>query len=165
MVVTLHLERCGAFARPPAGTIHRVAEQGISVTICHYLAIAEHAPENWSLSFPAFPGAVTTGQDFAELIAHARDALASVVAAMQEDGDRLPASFEASPEVPAFDLAEYVEPRIVPVDVGGRSVRINVTMDEGLVARLDSLADRAHVSRSALLARGARMVLAVEMAD
>ena len=42
---------------------------------------------------------------------------------------------------------------------------INVTMDEGLVARLDSLADRAHASRSALLARGARMVLAVEAAD
>jgi metal-responsive CopG/Arc/MetJ family transcriptional regulator len=44
-------------------------------------------------------------------------------------------------------------------------VRINVTMDDGLLARLDSLADRSHASRSALLARGARMVLAVEAAD
>jgi metal-responsive CopG/Arc/MetJ family transcriptional regulator len=54
---------------------------------------------------------------------------------------------------------------LVSVEVGGRSVRINVTMDEGLVARLDNLAIRAHASRSALLARGARMVLAVEAAD
>jgi predicted RNase H-like HicB family nuclease len=137
------------------------------MAICHYLAIAEQLPENWSLSFPAFPGAVTTGQDFAELIANARDALASVVSAMQEDGDAVPPSFEACPDVPAFDLADYLEPRIVlvPVEVGGRSVRINVTMDEGLVARLDNLADRAHASRSALLARGARMVLAVEAAE
>jgi predicted RNase H-like HicB family nuclease len=86
------------------------------MTTRHYLGIAEHLPENWSISFPAFPGTVTTGRDFAELMTNARDALASVVAAM----------------------------------------------DEGLVARLDSLADRAHASRSALLARGARMVLAAE---
>ena len=101
------------------------------MTIRHYLAIAEQAPNNWSLSFPAFPGVVTTGQDFAELIAHARDALASIVAVMQEDGDTLPASFETSPNAPAFDSADYQGPRIVliPVDVGGRSVRINVTMD------------------------------------
>jgi metal-responsive CopG/Arc/MetJ family transcriptional regulator len=51
------------------------------------------------------------------------------------------------------------------VEAGGRSVRINVTMDEGLVTRLDKLANRAHASRSGLLARGARMVLAAEVAD
>ena len=44
-------------------------------------------------------------------------------------------------------------------------MRINVTMDEGLVARLDSLAERTHASRSALLARRARMVLGVEAAE
>ena len=92
------------------------------MTICHYLAIAEQAPDNWSLSFPAFPGTVTTGQDFAELIANARDSLASVVAAMQEDGDPLPASFEASPGASAFDVADYLEPRIVlvPMEIGDR---------------------------------------------
>ena len=35
-------------------------------------------------------------------------------------------------------------------------------MDDGLVARLDSLAQRQGATRSALLARGARMVLAAE---
>ncbi|HEX4368031.1 MAG TPA: type II toxin-antitoxin system HicB family antitoxin [Rhodopila sp.] len=85
----------------------------------HYLGIAEPLPANWSISFPAFPGTVTTGRDFAELMTNARDALASVVAAMEE----------------------------------------------GLVARLDNLANRAHASHSALLARGACMVLAVEAAD
>jgi predicted transcriptional regulator len=97
-------------------------------------------------------------------MANARDALASVVAAMEEDGEPIPESFDASPEELTYNPADYHDPRIVllPVEVGGRSVRINVTMDEGLVARLDSLADRAHASRSALLARGARMVLAAE---
>ena len=69
--------------------------------------------------------------------------------------------------MPAYNPADYHDPRIVlvPVEVGGRAVRINVTMDEGLVARLDNLANRAHASRSALLARGARMVLAAEAVE
>ena len=133
----------------------------------YYLGIAECLPENWSISFPVFPGTVTTGRDFAELMTNARDALASVVAAMEEDGVPIPESFDAAPESSAYNPAGYHDPRavLIPVDVGGRSVRINVTMDEGLVARLDRLADRAHASRSALLARGARMVLAVEAAE
>ncbi len=132
----------------------------------HYLGIAEHLPENWSISFPAFPGTVTTGGNFAELMANARDALASVVAAMEADGVPIPESFDAAPDSPAYDPADYHDPRIVllSVEVGGRSVRINVTMDDGLLARLDSLAGRAHASRSALLARGARMLLAAEAA-
>jgi len=133
----------------------------------HYIGIAEHMPANWSISFPAFPGTVTTGQDFAELMANARDALASVVAAMVEDGQAIPPSFESSPEQGYLARAGYQDPHIVlvPVEAGGRAVRINVTMDEGLVARLDTLAARAHASRSALLARGARLVLAAEAAE
>ena len=65
----------------------------------YYLGIAEPLPENWSISFPAFPGTVTTGQGFAELMTNARDALASVVAAMQEDGEPIPDSVEAVPEL------------------------------------------------------------------
>ena len=134
------------------------------MTTRHYLGIAEPLPENWSISFPAFPGTVTTGRDFAELMLNARDALASVVAAMEEDGEPIPDSSNASLNPPSYDPGDYHDPRLVlvSVEVGGRSVRINVTMDEGLVARLDGLAERAHASRSALLARGARMVLAVE---
>ena len=137
------------------------------MTTRHYLGIAEPLPENWSMSFPVFPGTVTTGRNFAELMTNARDALASVVAVMEEDGTSIPESFDASPDAPAYNPGDYHDPRIVlvSVEVGGRSMRINVTMDEGLVARLDSLADRANASRSALLARGARMVLAVETAD
>jgi predicted RNase H-like HicB family nuclease len=133
----------------------------------HYIGIAESDGNGWSLGFPAFPGTVTTGDTLAELVGHARDALASVVGAMEEDGLMLPASVDADPHASPYDLADYVNPHvvIVPVEVSGRAARINVTMDEGLVARLDRLAERMHASRSALLARGARMLLAAEAAD
>jgi predicted RNase H-like HicB family nuclease len=133
----------------------------------HYIGIAESDGNGWSLGFPAFPGTVTTGDTLVELVSHARDALASVVGAMEEDGLKLPTSVDADPHASPYDLADYVNPHviIVPVEVSGKAARINVTMDEGLVARLDRLAERMHASRSALLARGARMVLAAEAAD
>jgi predicted RNase H-like HicB family nuclease len=134
----------------------------------HYIGIAEPTGGGWAISFPAFPGTVTVGDTLAELVGHARDALASVVGAMEEDGLTLPASVDADPHSSPYELANYVNPHvvIVPVETSGKAARINVTMDESLVARLDSLAERSHASRSALLARGARMVLAAaEAAD
>ena len=134
------------------------------MTIRHYLGVAEPGADTWSLSFPAFPGAVTTGDTLAALLTNAQDALASVVEAMQEDGAALPNCVYVVRCASGFDTADYHDPHLVlvPVEVCGRALRINVTMDEGLVARLDRFADRAQSSRSALLARGARMVLASE---
>ena len=128
----------------------------------HYIGIAESDGNGWSLGFPAFPGTVTTGDTLAELVGHARDALASVVGVMEEDGLTLPVSVDADPHSSPYDVTDYVNPHvvIVPVEVSGKAARINVTMDEALVARLDNLAERTHASRSALLAQGARMVLA-----
>lgn len=99
---------------------------------------------------------------------NARDALASVIEAMQEDGQPIPDGFIGLPgEAPSYSHTDYRDPHIVLVsaEIGGRAVRINVTMDESLVARLDNVAGRVHSTRSALLARGARMVLAAEAAE
>ena len=143
-------------------------EAVLDVATRYFLGIAEPGANNWSISFPAFPGTVTTGDTFADLMTNARDALASVVAAMEEEGQPIPEGYDGRPEAqPAFDAADYQDPRFVvtPVDVGGRAVRINVTMDEGIVARLDNLAERLSSSRSALLARGARIILTSEAAE
>jgi len=62
---------------------------------------------------------VTTGNTFAALMTHAPDALASVIEAMQEDGAKIPGSFNGSPR--SFIAADYQNPHIVlvPVQVGG----------------------------------------------
>lgn len=133
----------------------------------YYLGVAEEGPNNWSISFPALPGVVTTGETFGELVAHASDAIASAIEAMQEDGIPIPGDIDGAPDAHEFNRLDYTDPCIVMVGVeaGGRALRINVTMDEALVARLDRQAERMHATRSSLLALGARMVLAREMLD
>jgi predicted RNase H-like HicB family nuclease len=130
-----------------------------------YLAIADRVPgeANWSITFPDFPGVTSVAAKFADVMSQAKDALATVVEDMERDGESLPQAIEDD-VLPDYDRSVYHDPRtlMVSVETAGRALRVNVSLDEGLLARIDDVAKRTGVSRSALLARGARMVIATE---
>jgi predicted RNase H-like HicB family nuclease len=131
----------------------------------YYLAIADRLPGEaaWSILFPAFPGVTSVAPRFAGVMRQARDALATAVEDLAQDGEPLPLSIEDD-AVPDYDRTAFADPRalLVPVDVPGRALRVNVSLDEGLLARIDSLSKRAGLTRSALLARAARLLIAAE---
>jgi predicted RNase H-like HicB family nuclease len=127
-----------------------------------YLAIADKARGEtaYSIVFPAFPGVTSTAVLLAEVLPQARDALATAVEDMEADGEALPLSVEDGAESP--DLPEDLCSPIllmVPAEVQTRAVRVNVSLDEALLARMDAVATRTGTSRSALLAKGARMAI------
>ena len=130
-----------------------------------YLAIADQAPGEamYSIVFPAFPGVTSVAAGLTELIPQARDALATAIEDMEADGEDLPLAVEDGAQRPALP-GELHNPimLLVAVEVRTRSVRVNVSLDEGLLARMDSVAASTGISRSALLAKGARMVIAAE---
>ena len=101
----------------------------------------------------------------ADVMPQARDSLATAIQDMEADGEVLPAAVEdgaAEPAIPPDAHAPML--LLVPADVRTRSVRVNVSLDEGLLARMDAMAARTGTSRSALLALGARMAIAAEAA-
>lgn len=51
----------------------------------------------------------------------------------------------------------------MPVEAAGRALRVNVSLDEGLLMRIDDVSERTGLSRSALLARGARLLIATDL--
>ena len=132
----------------------------------YYLAIADRLPPetSWSIVFPDFPGVTSVAEKFADVMRQAKDALASVVEDMEKDGDALPASIEEE-AIPDYDRSVYHDPRtlLVPVEVTGRALRVNVSLDESLLARIDEFSKRTGLSRSSLLARGARLLIATEL--
>lgn len=73
-----------------------------------YIAIAEQVPgeTTWWISFPSFPGVTSAADSAAEIMAQARDALATVIEDMLRDGQHPPASIEDG-EVPDYDPREY----------------------------------------------------------
>jgi predicted RNase H-like HicB family nuclease len=132
----------------------------------YYLAIADRLPDesNWSITFPDFPGVTSVAEKFADVMHQAKDALATAVEDMEQEREALPPSVEEDAP-PDYDRAAYHDPRtlLVPVETTGRALRVNVSLDEGLLARIDDVSKRAGLSRSALLARGARMLIATEL--
>jgi len=131
----------------------------------HYLAVADRLPDeaNWSITFPDFPGVTSVAERFADVMRQAKDALATAIEDMEKDGDPLPPSIEQD-AVPDYDRSAYHDPRtlLVPVETAGRALRVNISLDEGLLARIDDVSRRTGLSRSSLLAKGARMVIATE---
>jgi predicted RNase H-like HicB family nuclease len=134
----------------------------------YYLAIADRLPHesSWSITFPDFPGVTSVAEKFADVMRQAKDALATAVEDMERDGEALPPSIEDD-ALPNYDCAAYHDPRVllVPVETAGRALRVNVSLDEGLLARIDDVSKRTGLSRSSLLARGARLLIATEMSS
>jgi predicted RNase H-like HicB family nuclease len=123
----------------------------------YYLAIAGRLPDepNWSITFPDFSGVTSVAETFSNVMCQAKDALVSIIEDMEKANEPLPPSIEED-AVPDYDRSHYHDPRalLVPVETAGRALRVNVSLDEGLLARIDGVSKRTGLSRSALLARG-----------
>ena len=113
----------------------------------------------YGISFPDFPGCVSGGRSLDEALARGRETLLFHVAGMVEDGDPLPVlrTLEQLKSDPAFiEDAEGAVIAVVPVELPGKAVRVNVSLDEHLLDAIDRAARSAGQSRSAFLADAAR---------
>lgn len=117
----------------------------------------------YGISFPDFPGAVSGGGSAEEAIAKGRQALALHVEGMVEDGEALPLLRELSELRVDPEFVEWSKDAVlvlVPVDLPSRPVRINISIDEGLLDRIDRAAKARGETRSGYLASAARVRLA-----
>jgi predicted RNase H-like HicB family nuclease len=118
-----------------------------------YTAIVERGEHGFGVFFPDVPGCVSAGRTEQEVFANAEEALSGHLAEMVRGGDSLPQRSDDIPSDPEVD--EYCRIQ-VRVDLPGKAVRLNITMDEGLVAAIDRVAN----NRSSFLAEAARDALA-----
>lgn len=106
---------------------------------------------DYGVDFPDFPGCVTAGHTLEEARQLAEEALAFHAEGMLEDGEQLPApsSLEQILEDPHNHKAAVFLVDL-PEDFG-RTVRVNITVPEYLLRRIDSHARSRGLSRSAFL--------------
>lgn len=121
----------------------------------YYPAIVERAGKGYSVFFPDLPGCTSAGATLQEAARAAEAALEGHLIVTAEAGEALPDpsdldDVERDPEV---DEAARI---LVRGEKPGRSVRINITMDERLVAAID----RVSRNRSGFIAEAARAALA-----
>jgi predicted RNase H-like HicB family nuclease len=122
-------------------------------------AVLHKGNTDYGISFPDFPGCISGGRTPEEALVRGRETLAFHVAGMVEDGLPLPRlrtldELRADP-----DLREDFEDAVValvPVELPSKPTRINISIDERLLERIDDAARAAGETRSAFLARAAK---------
>ena len=134
------------------------------MTLRFYRAIAYQGPgdgpdDGWDVIFPDFPGCVSQGDTAQEAMENAVEALALHIEGVVADGEELPAASRLNAPLPAWidesDMPTQVH-AFLNMEVPGKSMRINITMDAALVDRVDAAASRQGTTRSGYLAQAVR---------
>ncbi|MBK3400174.1 MULTISPECIES: type II toxin-antitoxin system HicB family antitoxin [Methylobacterium] len=115
-------------------------------------------PGNYGASFPDFPGATTGADDLDALYDKAAEMLAFHVGGMIEDGLEVPPtrSLDFLRDDPLFrEEAADGMVGVLDVELPGKTVRVNLTMNESDLRRIDRAAAAAHETRSGWLVRAA----------
>lgn len=116
----------------------------------YFPAQIEAGDISYGVWFVDLPGCVSAGDTIADAIEGAHEALALHVAGMIEDGELIPAPSKPEPKDGSVAVA------MVGVTLPGKKKRVNVMIDEGLLAAIDAVSD----NRSRFLERAARKELA-----
>ena len=121
----------------------------------YYPAIIERGAKGYSVFFPDLPGCASGGDTIDQAARHAEDALRGHLALMVTDGDDIPEATALDQIAHDPDVEESAR-ILVRAELPGKSIRLNVSLDEGLVASIDAQASHLGLSRSAFLAVASR---------
>lgn len=119
----------------------------------------EEPHHGYGVVFPDLPGCTSSGDTVEQAYEHAFEALALHIEGMADEGIALP---EPSPfNAPLPHWLAGVPGRIertvlVPAKLPGPAMRLSVTMDKGLLARLNAAAAASGETRSGYIARAVR---------
>lgn len=115
---------------------------------------------NYGVSFPDAPGAIAVGGSVGEALEASRKALRSHINAMEDEGFSVPIAREidevlADPEFDEDRAEALLVASIAPAPKVGKSVRINISVDEFVLERIDAAAEKSGLTRSKFLVEGA----------
>lgn len=124
-----------------------------------YLAIL-HKDEDtgFGISFPDAPGCVSAGDTPEEALKSGAEALQGHLQVSIDHGDALPEPSKVL-DRDAIDMEGFVRLALVAVERPTRARRINITIDEALLARIDRAAEQRGMNRSAYLSEGGRRMM------
>ena len=117
--------------------------------------IRKDTDSDFGVDFPDFPGCISAGTTLDEARRMAQEALELHVGGMIEDGEALPVGSSLEAIMADPENADAVAFVVTVPDAADRTVRVNITLPERLLRRIDERAK----NRSAFLARVAEKAL------
>jgi len=117
--------------------------------------IRKDTDSDFGVDFPDFPGCISAGTTLDEARRMAQEALELHVGGMIEDGEALPVGSSLETIMADPENADAVAFVVTVPDAADRTVRVNITLPERLLRRIDERAKNL----SAFLARAAEKAL------
>ncbi len=126
--------------------------------MANFIAVVHKDPKSaFGVSFPDFPGCITAGSTIDEAKDMAHEALSLHIKGMLEDGDNIPAPSKLEDIMDDPDFSDAAAILVVSVsEAKPRSVRVNITVPEDMLRKIDSVAKKRGMSRSSFLVHAAQ---------
>jgi len=126
--------------------------------MANYIAVVhKDTKSDFGVSFPDFPGCVTAGSTIDEAKDMAHDALSLHIKGMLEDGDSIPYPSKLEDIIDDPDFSDAAAILVVTAyEAKPRSVRVNITVPEDMLRKIDSVAKKRGMSRSSFLVHAAQ---------
>lgn len=123
----------------------------------HYPAFIMRDDDAFTVIFPDLPGCLTFGPTAEDAFESAIEALEGHLEALHDSGMSIPAPSDIATVSPEPDHREALLTTVlVPTILPGRTVRTNITIEQGLLDLIDAVAP----NRSAFFSEAARAELA-----
>ena len=129
--------------------------------MANYIAVVHKDPKSdFGVSFPDFPGCVTAGSTIDEAKDMAHDALSLHIKGMLEDGENIPTPSKLEDIMDDPDYSDAAAILVISVsETKPRSVRVNITVPEDMLHKIDNIAKRRGMSRSSFLVHAAQTAI------
>jgi predicted RNase H-like HicB family nuclease len=126
--------------------------------MANYIAVVHKDPKSdFGVSFPDFPGCITAGSSIDEAKDMANEALSLHVKGLLEDGEDIPSPSKLEDIMENPEYSDSVAILVVSVsEAKTRSVRVNITVPEDMLRKIDIIAKQRGMSRSSFLVNAAQ---------
>ncbi|MBW1822074.1 MAG: type II toxin-antitoxin system HicB family antitoxin [Deltaproteobacteria bacterium] len=133
--------------------------------MANFIGVVHKDPKSeFGVSFPDFPGCITAGSSIDEAKDMAHDALSLHIKGMLEDGENIPVPSKLEDIMEDPDFSDAAAILVVSVsETKPRSVRLNITMPEDMLRKIDTVAKKRGMSRSSFLVHAAQNAITSSM--
>lgn len=112
----------------------------------------EEGKNGFGVVFPDFPGCTSMADTMEELVEMAHEVLQFHIEGMEEDEEKIPEPSDYETAVKKSDDAWMFIPVTVEVQ-SPKKIKINISLPEDILSKIDNQAKNLNISRSALIAQ------------
>lgn len=128
--------------------------------MANFVAFIHKEPESgYGVSFPDLPGCITVGNTLEEARALATEALALHIAGMIEDDTPVPEPSTMDDLVAEYEAEKPIAMLLIQAGETSKSVRVNISLPEDVLRKVDHYAESHGYTRSGLLLTAVRKVI------